>query len=304
LAEVKQARGKHKNEAKTVTYKDIHNVMGKKGAADQKKTKDRQPVQSSGSKSALLMGLLVALGGYTGWLLVANTLEDEVPSTAEVAAVDNDTAEAEVAAQEPQNKAGEKGGSWHEVKSLGASKMTVTSPTAGSLSSINIKNGEPVFVGQSAFTVSSNRLSSDIETIKLEIQALERLAKTNKTEFVQQGLKDEQQKLRSLMSKQKKIVKINNAGTVSGLNKKAGAFVKKGEVVFYVAGAYGLPRFRLKSALEISISKGMRVEVRSKTGKVANAKIVHVAKSTRGQVLTLKVDKGTLKVHEIRLLKP
>ena len=262
------------------------------------------PSKTAASAKSFVYGVLLALSIYVAWLVFENQTPVTMPVTNTGESVVQRDLEASTLTPEPEAKANvetpQEEREWIDVEVTSGRSFSVTAPTSGLLTGLNTENGELVFVGQSLFTVSNDRLSSDIETIKLEIQALERLAKTNNTEFVREGLREEREKLKGLRARQKKIVKAQMAGAVKGLKNRNGKMVKRGEVILRIANKGGPLRHVLKEDLSAGIEKGTLLEVRDSGGQLGKASVLRKEIRSGKALLVLDVSPSSMKVEKIR----
>ena len=310
LAEVKEKQGEQKPSTKTVTYQDMRTGTftgsGKGAHVEKNVSETKKPKQTSSSRS-FIFGLLVAMGLYTGWLYVSNMepLQDakveleKMPSKQDEA--DSEQKRELVQDAKDVDEGPVQNDDWLNVETIYGRKYPVDATSSGVISNLTIKNGEMVFVGQSLFTLTNNRLSSDIETIKLEIKALERLAKSNDTEFVREGLREEKQKLKSLRSKQKKIVKAKYAGIVTNLKQLEGQFVKRGNVILRISRKGGPPRIGLVEANASKIQKGTVLDVKSKSGERHQVTVLRKEIVSGKAILTLDLGSKKIKIAAVRI---
>ena len=126
------------------------------------------------------------------------------------------------------------------------------------------------------------------------------MAKTNNTEFVREGLREEREKLKGLRARQKKIVKAQMAGAVKGLKNRNGKMVKRGEVILRIANKGGPLRHVLKEDLSAGIEKGTLLEVRDSGGQLGKASVLRKEVRSGKALLVLDVSPSSMKVEKIR----
>ena len=123
------------------------------------------PSKTAASAKSFVYGVLLALSIYVAWLVFENQTPVTMPVTNTGESVVQRGLEASTLTPEPEAKANvetpQVEREWIDVEVTSGRSFSVTAPTSGLLTGLNTKNGELVFVGQSLFTVSNDRLSSD-----------------------------------------------------------------------------------------------------------------------------------------------
>ena len=125
--------------------------------------------------------------------------------------------------------------------------------------------------------------------------------KSNDTEFVREGLREEKQKLKSLRSKQKKIVKAKYAGIVTNLKQLEGQFVKRGNVILRISRKGGPPRIGLVEANASKIQKGTVLDVKSKSGERHQVTVLRKEIVSGKAILTLDLGSKKIKIAAVRI---